>query len=66
MLKYGGKTVVEWMCMICDFAWKQGEVPDECLHKGKDNKDECNKYRRKSLFSVPGKVYGKILTERLM
>ena len=22
-LKYGGETVVEWICLICDFAWRQ-------------------------------------------
>ncbi len=34
--------------------------------KGKGNKDECNNYRGFSLLSVPGKIHGKILTERLM
>ncbi len=54
-------------------SWRLGEVPDECkkavivpLHKGKGYKDECNNYRAISLLSVPGKVYGGILTERLM
>ena len=47
MLRYGGETVVEWMCLICDLAWRQGEAPDEwknviivSLHKGKGSKDE--------------------------
>ena len=46
MLKYGEETVVEWMCLICDFTMKQREVPDEwkkaiiaSLHKGRGSKD---------------------------
>ncbi len=34
------------------------------LHKG--SRSECSSYRGISLLSVPGKVYGRILTERLM
>ena len=29
MLKYGGDAVVEWMLLICERAWKKGEVPDD-------------------------------------
>ncbi len=36
------------------------------FYKGKGNKDECNNYRGISLLSVPGKIYGRILNERLM
>ncbi len=32
------------------------------LNKGKGSKDECKNYRGISLLSVPGKIYGKILT----
>ena len=46
------------------------EVPDErrkaiiiVLHKGKD---KCNNYRGISLLSVPRKLYGRVLTGRLM
>ncbi len=42
---------------MCDF------VP---LYKGKGNREECNKYRGISLLSVPGKIYGRILNERMM
>ena len=73
MLKYGGEVVVEWMWLICKLAWKQKEVPEEWrkavivpLYKGKGSKSECNSYRGISMLSVPGKVYGRILTERLM
>ncbi len=36
------------------------------LYKGKGNKEECNNYRGISLLSVPGKIYGRILYERMM
>ncbi len=73
MLKYGGDAAVEWMLLICEQAWKKGEVPDDWkkaiivpLDKGKGSRSECRSYRGISLLSVPGKVYGRILTERLM
>ncbi len=34
--------------------------------KGKGSRSECSSYRGISLLSVPGKVYGRFLTERLM
>ncbi len=73
MLKYGGDFVVERMLLICERAWKYGEVPDDWkkaiivpLYKGKGSRSECSSYRGITLLSVPGKVYGRILTERLM
>ena len=61
------------MFWICDLAWKQREVPDEWrravivpLHKGKGSKSESNNYRVISRLSVWGKVYRRILTERVM
>ncbi len=61
------------MLLICERAWKKGEVPDDWrraiivpLYKGKGGRSECSSYRRMSLLSVPGKVYGRILSERLM
>ncbi len=36
------------------------------LYKGKGNREECNNYRGKSLLSVPGKNYGRILNGRMM
>ncbi len=73
MLKCGGDAVVEWMLLIYEQAWKRGEVPDDWkkaiivpLYKGKGSRNECGSYRGISLLCVPGKVYGRILTERLM
>ncbi len=72
MLKYGGK-VVDWMMWICNLAWEKSKVPEDWrkaiivpLYKGKGNRKECNNYRGISLLSVPGKIYGRILNERMM
>lgn len=49
--------------------WRQEKVPDEwkaiivSLHKDKSSKNECSKYQRISLFSVLGKLYGKVWNE---
>ncbi len=76
MLKCGGDAVVEWMLsilLIYERAWKKGEVSSDWkkaiivpLYKGKGSKSEYSSYMGISLLSVPGKVYGRILTERLM
>ncbi len=71
MLKYGGRIVVDWMMWICNLAWEQSKIPEDCrkaiivpLYKGKGNREEWNNYRRISLLSVPGKIYGRILNAR--
>lgn len=73
MLKFGGEVIADWMFWICDLAWRSGEVPEEWreavivpLYKGKGCRNDCNSYRGISLLSVPGKVYGRVLTERLI
>ncbi len=60
--------MVEWMLLICEPAWKKGEIPDDWLnaiivplYKGKGSRSECSSYRGISLLSVPGKVYQRIL-----
>ena len=72
MLKAGGETVVEWMHWICCLAWEQGVVPEEWvqaiiipIYKGKGCRNECSSYRGVSLLSIPGKVYGMVLVERV-
>ncbi len=36
------------------------------LYKGKGKREDCNNYRGISLLSVPEKIYGRILNERMM
>ncbi len=73
MLKYGGEIVIDWMVWICNLAWEQSRVSEAWskviivpLYKGKGKREECNNYRGLSLLSVPGKIYGRILNERMM
>ena len=73
MLRFGGEVVIDWMHLICNLAWKQGIVPKDWMkaimvpiYKGKGSKDECGSYRGISLLSIPGKVYGKVIIERVM
>ena len=72
MLKAGGRVVVEWMMRICFVCMSVGRVPEEWrtsivvpIYKGKGAKDECKNYRGISLLSVPGKVYGRLVIERV-
>ncbi len=51
MLKHGCDSVVEWMLLICERAWRKGEVPDDWkkaiivpLYKGKGSRNDCSSY----------------------
>ena len=72
MLKYGGESVIEWMHRICQMAWEEEKVPDDWtkaviipVYKGKGERNECGSHRGISLMSIAGKVYGKIVIERV-
>lgn len=62
-----------WMHLICNFAWKQKVVREDwvkainvSLFLGKRAKDGCSNYRGICLFSNPGKVYARLLIDRVM
>lgn len=72
MLQKGGRAVEEWLLRLFNICWRGGEVPqdweDGCvvpLYKGKGDRMECGNYRGICLLSVVGKVYGRILIERV-
>ncbi len=72
MLKCGGDVVTKWMVKICQVSWDGGVVPADWtkavivpVYKGKGRTGDCGSYRGISLLSVPGKVYGKVITERV-
>ncbi len=72
MLKCGGDVVAKWMVKIYQVAWDGGVVPADWtkaitvpVNKGKGRRGECGSYRGISLLCVPGKVYGKVITERV-
>ena len=71
MLKAGGEVTVQWLTAIFNVVWRTGVTPKEWrraiiipVYK-KGNKRVCKNYRGISLLSVPGKVLGKILNDRM-
>ena len=72
MLRAGKECMVEWLERLFNVCWRLGRVPqhwqDTCLvpiYKGKGEKKVCGNYRGISLMSMVGKVYGRILDERV-
>ena len=71
-LKKGGVSVIEWLVRLFNICMVAGVVPVEwcsaCivpLYKGKGDRHECGNSRGISLLSVVGKVYGRVLIERI-
>ena len=72
MLKYGGESIIEWLTRVCMVCLVKGEVPLDWrraivvpFYKGKGDRKECKNYRGISLLSIPGKVYGRVLIDRV-
>ena len=72
MVKYGGEAMIDILVRICQMAWEVGRVPEDWtlavivpLYKGKGCRDVCMSYRGISLLSIPGKVYGRVVIERV-
>ena len=71
MAKTGGHTMVQWLKEVLDVAWKSGKTPQDWreaiiipIHK-KGCRAECGNYRGISLLSVLGKVYVRIVSDRV-
>ena len=72
MLCSGGSCVLEWLARVCKTCLIEGRVPRDWkraivvpLYKGKGDKSECKNYRGISLLSIPGKVYGRVIIEKV-
>ena len=72
MLKYGGDSIIKWLTRVCMVCLMKGEVPLDWkraivvpFYKGKGDRNECKNFRGISLLSIPGKVYGRVLIERV-
>ena len=72
MLKYGGDAMLEWLTRVCKVCMASERVPRDWVraimvpfYKGKGDRNDCRSYRGISLLSIPGKVYGRILIERV-
>ncbi|KAI5641024.1 reverse transcriptase (RNA-dependent DNA polymerase) domain-containing protein [Phthorimaea operculella] len=73
MLKAGEGVVASQLYLLFNLCWKSGRVPsDWCkavivpLYKGKGSQLDCKNYRGISLLSVVGKLYAKVLIERVV
>ena len=72
MLKGGGVTVLEWLVRLFNICFMLSIVPVDwviacmvLLYKGKGDMYECSNFRGISLLSVVGKVYGRVLINRI-
>ena len=72
MLKEGGVTVLEWLVRLFNICFMLSIVPVDwviaCmapLYKGKGDVHECSNFRGISLLTVVGKVYGRVLINRI-
>ncbi|CAG9108979.1 unnamed protein product [Plutella xylostella] len=73
MLRGGGGVAASELYQLFNECWRCGTVPrDWCrtvivpLYKGKVSLQTCNSYRGISLLSIVGKLYAKILIERVV
>ena len=72
MMKGGGNRVVNWIWRSYNMAFKSSVVPENWrstvilpLYKGKRERTECKNYRGISLLIVVGKIYARILVDRV-
>jgi hypothetical protein len=72
MVKSGGLAIVERLVRLFNACMNIGNAPDEWrsaivvpLFKGKGDKNECKNYIGINLLSTLGKVYGRVLIERV-
>ena len=68
MLK-AGEVTAQWLTAIFNAVWKTGVTPNEWrgaipVHK-KGSRSVCKNYREISRLSVPRKIFGKILNDRM-
>ena len=71
-VKAGGRVAIEWLLRLFNVCFLVGSVPsDWCracmipLYKGKGEVYDCKNSRGISLLSVVGKLYGRVLIERV-
>jgi len=71
MLKQGKETVAEQLAELFNMIWQDLEIPED-WKKGviiklpkKGSLKDCNNWRGITLLSTPGKVFSKVLLNRL-
>ena len=71
MIQVGEEHSIKIFQKLCNKIFKEEQIPSEWgkaiivpIHK-KNNKMDCSNYRGISLLSIPGKVYTKMIQQRL-
>ena len=64
--------MLEWLTRVCKVCLIEGVVPKDwqrgiivLLYKGNGDRGDCKCYWGISVLRIPGKVYGRILIERV-
>ncbi|BHF59700.1 hypothetical protein SprV_0100266100 [Sparganum proliferum] len=70
--KHGGPQLMDHLTALFQEMWRQGEVPQDFkdativhLHKRKGNRQLCDNHRGISLLNIAGKIFARILLNRL-
>ncbi|BHF57167.1 hypothetical protein SprV_0100010800 [Sparganum proliferum] len=70
--KHGGPQLMDHLTALFQEMWRQGEVPQDFkdativhLHKQKGNRQVCDNHRGISLLNIAGKIFARILLNRL-
>nr|VZI42017.1 unnamed protein product [Spirometra erinaceieuropaei] len=70
--KHGGPELMDHLTALFQEMWRQGEVPHDFkdativhLYKRKGNRQVCDNHRGISLLNIAGKIFARILLNRL-
>nr|VZH90164.1 unnamed protein product [Spirometra erinaceieuropaei] len=70
--KHGGPQLMDQLTALFQEMWRQGEVPQDFkdativhLYKRKGNRQVCDNHRGISLLNIAGKIFARILVNRL-
>nr|VZI48828.1 unnamed protein product [Spirometra erinaceieuropaei] len=70
--KHGGPHLLDHLTALFQEMWRQGEVPQDFkdativhLYKRKGNRQVCDNHRGISLLNIAGKIFARILLNRL-
>nr|VZI45849.1 unnamed protein product [Spirometra erinaceieuropaei] len=70
--KHGGPQLMDHLTALFQEMWRQGEVPQDFkdsnivhLYKRKGNRQACDNHRGISLLNIAGKIFARILLNRL-
>nr|VZI51958.1 unnamed protein product [Spirometra erinaceieuropaei] len=70
--KHGGSLLMDHLTALFQEMWRQGEVPQDFkdativhLYKRKGNRQVCDNHRGISLLNIAGKIFARILLNRL-